>query len=139
MRKGGYSWTTIKVGTLSADGSTYWNGADWVSALAPDGRRWNGRDWEGNPDAMAMSYGLMSLAISQLGFWGWLCVLSAASATIFDLTLTGPTAGQVVSPIGGFLIIGRRFWKGRWLGGLLILTCELVALGLIFLFKRPAG
>ena len=138
MRKGGYSWNTLRTGTLSDDGSTYWNGAAWLPAVRTDGMRWNGQAWEPQPTALSVSYGLAGLAFSQVGVVGWIAIVLMAVNTYLVLTMPANT-GHVVFPLGTLLLIGRRLWKGRLPGALVIGASWLACVGVIFVFNPPIG
>ena len=138
MKKGTYSWNTLRTGTLSEDGTAYWNGAGWVSAVRADGSRWNGRTWEAQPTAVTVTTGILNIALSQVGVVGWLAIALMAVNTYAVLSMPANT-GHLTVPFGTLLLVGRRLWKGRVLGALVIGAGWLSCVGVILLFKPPIG
>lgn len=134
MRKGGYSWNTVKAGTLSQDGTTYWNGGAWVPAVTPDGLRWNGREWEGQPSAKAISTGLATITAEQVGFFGAVVMALLAVNTYWILVLGGGRS-ELIMPGYTFLACLRRLRQGRVLGALVLAAAFGIAYAVLWKYR----
>ena len=128
-------------GQLSPDGSTMWNGTQWISAVSPDGRfRWNGGAWVPNS---APAYAVAVPATVAGAGLAYQFGGSAAWSIGFGLvSIIVPFATNFYFPILPLIGIWRAVLAiraGRMAGGVIGIVLNLVGAGVSLLASGLLG
>lgn len=131
----------METGQLSPDGTQYWDGQQWMSALSGDGRwRWNGTRWEPIQSVQGHSLAPMPVAYAPVVVARAAPTNSSAVASlIFGIGswLVCPLIGAIVAVIFGHIARGQIPRSGEGGSGMamagLILGYAQIAIGAVVL------